>query len=79
MKATVRFIVEYEMEVEIKTTLEPGHYEFEGFIVENDEVFDELKRLQEIISEQIDILENEQCQYVEQSLNFTTLYIAENT
>jgi len=73
MKATVRFIVEYEMEVEIKTTLEPGHYEFEGFNVEDDEVFDELKRLQDEID--VFIPENETCEYVSQSLNFTTLEI----
>lgn len=78
MKATIRFIVEYETEVEIETTLEPGHYEFDDY-EEEENIKDELDRLQEIISEQIDIPENEQCQYVEQSLNFTTLYVAENT
>lgn len=73
MKATVRFIVEYEMEVEIKTTLEPGHYEFEGFHDEDDEVFDELERIQDSI--EINIPENETCEYVSQSLTFTTLQI----
>lgn len=72
MKATIRFIVEYEIEVDIETTLESRYYEFDE---EEENIKDELDRIQEEISEQIDIPENEQCQYVEQSLNFTTLQI----
>jgi len=74
MKASVRFIIELEMEVDIETTLKSGYYEFDDY-EEEENIKDELDRLQEIISEQIDIPENEQCQYVKQSLNFTTLKI----
>lgn len=71
MKATVRFIVEYEVEVEIETTLEPGFYEFEGFHDEDDEIFNELERLQDEIH--VFIPENETSEYVPQSLTLTTL------
>lgn len=77
MKATVRFIIELEMEVDIETTLKSGYYEFDDYEKE-EHIKDELDRLQEEVSEQIDIPENEQCQYVEQSLNFTTLYVTTN-
>lgn len=72
MKATFRFIIELEMEVEIETTLESGYYEFDE---EEEHIKDELDRIQEEIIDNIDIPENEQCQYVKQSLNFTTLQI----
>ena len=74
MKASVRFIIELEMEVDIETTLKSGYYEFDDY-EEEENIKDELDRLQEIISEQIDIPENETCEYVSQSLTFTTLKI----
>ena len=78
MKATVRFFIELEMEVDIETTLKPGYYEFEDY-EEEEYIKDELDRIQEEIIDKIDIPENEQCQYVKQSLNFTTLYVTGNT
>lgn len=75
MKATIRFIIELEREVDIETTLKPGYYEFDDY---EEEEQDELDRIQEEIIDQIDIPENEQCQYVKQSLNFTTLYVTTN-
>ena len=78
MKATIRFIIELEMEVEIETTLKSGLYEFDDY-EEEEHIKDELERIQEEIIDKIDIPENEQCQYVKQSLNFTTLYVTSNT
>lgn len=77
MKATVRFIIGLEMEVDIETTLKSGYYEFDDYEKE-EHIKDELYRLQEEVSEKIDIPENEKCQYVKKSLNFTTLYVASN-
>jgi len=74
MKATIRFIIELEMEVDIETTLKSGLYEFDDY-EEEEHIKDELDRIQEEIIDNIDIPENEQCQYVKQSLNFTTLQI----
>ena len=74
MKATVRFIIELEIEVDIETTLKSGYYEFDDY-EEEEHIKDELDKIQEEIIDTIDIPENEQCQYVKQSLNFTTLQI----
>lgn len=74
MKATVRYLIELEMEVEIETTLKSGYYEFDDY-EEEEYIKDELDRIQEEIIDKIDIPENEQCQYVKQSLTFTTLQI----
>jgi len=74
MKATVRFIIELEMEVDIQTTLKSGLYEFDDY-EEEEHIKDELERIEDIVLEAINIPENEQCSYVKQSLSLTTLYI----
>jgi hypothetical protein len=78
MKATLRFIIELETEVEIETTLKSGLYEFDDY-EEEEHIKDELERIEDIVLETINIPENEQCSYVKQSLSLTTLYVTTDT
>ena len=78
MKASIRYIVEFEMEVDIKTTLKEGLYEFEDY-EETQEIKDELENIENQIIDKIDIPENETTEYVKQSFTLTTLYVTGNT
>jgi len=78
MKASIRYIVEFEMEVDIEKSLKEGLYEFEDY-EETQEIKDELENIENQIIDKIDIPENETTEYVKQSFTLTTLYVTGNT